>query len=657
MPTIEDIPVWTLLPDWATEVISRYDWLTSIAESRTQAEQRRALRVYPRVTMDMSFVLYDRERAALDLMLAQGISKDWYVPLPYEIGRLSAPLSIGATSIAFAKAYREYNSPGFALLIGDNWLDYEVISIESASLSHLTVTATEQAWPAGTRIFPLRKARIINAPRTVRTTVRAGTATVNFLFLEPLVWGGLAVLTPYAGYPVWTFAPNEIEPIDFTWGRNADEMDNDVALPIRVDLTDLSYTTQSFRWLLRGREQHADFLDLIHFLKGRVTPFWISTYARDLEVAATVADGATEIVVKEVGYVRFGGPVEGKNHVEIRLKNGTVYRREITAADDSTPGEETLTLDSVLSVGFEPADVSRVSFLRLARLDQDSIEIAHATDTAGAARAATAIRSVRENRNGPDWTPVPFDNAEMIDAACGFDGAPHLWMMNANGIFDFGRTVVEAFVPDPITPTQLVNIAFINGGTTRGFCSFGGVVYHTQSASETISYFDSQTGATLGGKPIGQGVLRQLAYDGKYIWAGYNNQPQKLLRITRKLVVVDSIEFGSAGGLVDVSQQIDGFTVFNNFVLLCRRNIGAAASETKFHLYNTRGQLVHMDFIVASGRHTGVTYDGTYIYTSNVDSDQIYAWNPDNGEEVTNFALPNPYANSRAPLCLGFSFQ
>ncbi len=657
MPTIEDIPVWTLLPDWATEVVSRYDWLTSIAESKTQAEQRRALRVYPRCTLDMSFVLSGVARTALDLMLSGGISKDWYVPLPYEIGRLSATLNAGATSIPFAKAYREYNEPGFALLIGNDFNTFEVISINSASLSTLTITATSATWPAGTRIFPLRKARILEAPRTSRMTVQAGTAQVRFLFLEPLVWEGLASLTPYDGYPVWDFAPNEIEPIEFTWGRNADEMDNDVALPVRVDLTDLAYTTQSFRWFLRGREQHADFLDLLHFLKGRLTPFWISTYARDIHLLDPVANGSANLTAKPMGYVRMGGPVEGKDHIEIKLRNGTVYRRQITACDDSIAGEETYTLDSSISVGFEPADVSRISFLRLARLDQDSIEIAHPTDTAGLSRASTAIRSVRENRNGPDWTPVPFDNVEMIDAACGFDGSPHLWMMNANGVFDFGRTVVEAFVPDPLAPTQLVNIDFVNGGTTRGFCVFGGIVYHTQSASSNIGTFDASTGETIGGKAIGVGVLRQLAYDGKYVWAGYNAEPQKLLRLTRKLVVVDSIEFGSAGGLVDVSQQIDGFTVFNGFVLLCRRNVGAAATETKFHLYNTRGQLVHMNFIVASGRHTGVTYDGTYIYTSNVDSDLIHAWNPDNGEEVTSFALPNPYSNSRAPLCLGFSFQ
>lgn len=661
MPTIEDIPVWTLLPDWATEVISRYDWLTSIAESRTQAEQRRALRVYPRVTMDMSFVLYDRERAALDLMLAQGISKDWYVPLPYEIGRLSAPLSIGATSIAFAKAYREYNEPGFALLIGDNWLDYEVISIESASLSHLTVTATEQAWPAGTRIFPLRKARIINAPRTVRTTVRAGTATVNFLFIEPLVWEGLAALTPYADYPVWDFSPNEIEPIDFTWGRNADEMDNDVALPIRVDLTDLSYTTQSFRWLLRGREEHAAFLDLIHFLKGRLTPFWISTYARDLEVAATVANGATEIIVKETGYVRFGGPVEGKNHIEIRLKNGTVYRREITAADDSTPGEETLTLDSSLSTGFDPADVSRVSFLRLARLDQDSIEIAHATDTAGAARAATAIRSVRENRNGPNWTPVPFDNVEMIDAACGFDGAPLLYMVNANGVFDFGMNVVEAFTPPtdipPSDAVQVKRLAFLTGGILRGTAVASGKIYRTITGSSHILVFDSDTGDYITeGTSIGLGQLRQIAYDGKYLYVGADATPQKIHRLTRNFSLVSSTDFLPVGSMS--TDQIDSICAFNGMVLLSRRAVGATATETKFHLYRTDGSLLYQNFISASGRHIGVTYDGTYIYTANADTDRIYRWNPDTGAAAGDFDLTNPYGTSpRAPLHLAFAYE
>ena len=661
MPTIEDIPVWTILPDWATEVVSRYDWLTSIAESPTQAEQRRALRVYPRCTLDMSFVLYDRERTAMDLLLSQCISRDLYIPLPYEIGRLSAPLSIGATSIAFAKAYREYQEPGFALLIGDNWLDYEVISIESASLSHLTITATEQTWPAGTRIFPLRKGRIIDAPRTSRSTTRAGTAQVRFLFIEPLLWGGLAALTPYDGYPVWTFAPNEVEAIDFTWGRRADEMDNDTALPVRVDLTDVAYTSQSFRWMLQGRAQHADFLDLIHFLKGRLTPFWISTYSRDLEITETVADGATEITAKAVGYVRFGGPTEGKEDIEIRLKSGTVYRRRITDCDDSVPGQETFTLSSALSTGFEPSDVSRISFLRLARLDQDSVEIAHATDTAGAARAATAIRSVRENRDGPDWTPVPFDNVEMIDAACGFDGAPHLYMVNANGVFDFGMNVVEAFTPPPDTPpstaTQIKRLAFLTGGILRGTAVAGGKIYRTITGSTHILAFDSDTGDYVGeGTSIGLGQLRQLSYDGKYLYVGSDSAPQQIHRVTRAFAVVSSTDFLPVGDMS--TDQIDAICAFNGMVLLSRRAIGATATETKFHLYRTNGALLYPNFIIASGRHIGVTYDGTYIYTANADTARVYRWNPDTGAAAGDFELDNPYGTSpRAPLHLAFAYE
>lgn len=655
MPTIEDIPVWTMLPDWATEIVARYEWLTSVVSSPTQAEQRRALRVFPRCTLDLSYVLYDRERAAFDLMLSYGVSRDWYVPLPYEIGRLSAPLSAGGTTIPFAKADREIKAPGFVLLLGSDFRTYEVISVESAAPSTLTISPAVNPWPAGTRLFPLRKGRIIDSVRTVRTTTRAGRAQLRFLFTEPLSWEGLVSLTPYADYPVWDFVPNEIEAIDFTWGRATDELDNDTAIPVRRDLTDLAYTTQSFRWFLRGRAQHAAFLDLLHFLRGRQTPFWISTYSRDLFLAEPVAEDSDILPVVDAGYVRFGGPVEGKDHIEIRLIDGSVYRRKILSAEVGDPGVELLTLDSAVTSELNPSDVSRISFLRLARLDQDAIEIAHSSDTAGVARASTAIRSVRENRDGPDWTPVPFDNVEMIDAACGTDGTPHLWAMNANGVFSFGYTTVEAF--NPATGEQIKFVDFVNGGTARGMTSFGGRIYHTHSASGNIGIFSAVNGANLGGKAMGQGILRQLAYDGKYIWAGYNNEPQKLLRLTRNLAIVDSVDFSGPSGVVDVSQQIDGFVVINRYVLLCRRNIGAGASTTRFHLYNTRGQLVHMDFIVASGRHTGVAYDGQFIYTSNPDNDLIYRWNPDSGEAVDSFLPENPYSTARAPVSLSFIYQ
>jgi len=97
--------------------------------------------------------------------------------------------------------------------------------------------------------------------------------------------------------------------------------------------------------------------------------------------------------------------------------------------------------------------------------------------------------------------------------------------------------------------------------------------------------------------------------------------------------------------------------VFDGRVILCRRTIGLAATETKFSVYDTQGNLVFANFINASGRHSGITWDGTYIYTSEVDTDTIYRWSPATGALVDSFTLANPYATARAPLCLAFSFQ
>lgn len=661
MPTIETIPVWTVLPDWATEVISRYAWRTSVVESPTQAEQRRALRIGPRVTLSFTYALVDRERAFLDLMLSTNISGDWYFPLAYEIGRLSAALPPGSTSIPFARAHREFNVPGFGLLVGDDFTRYEVISLNTADVTQFNITATVGQWPAGTRLFPLRKGRLAGNARVSRRTQRAAVAQVDFFVTDNLAWGGMAALTEYASYPVWDYLPDESEAIDVSFDRLAYEIDNDSGVTARLDLTGIARTVQGFRWFLRGREQHASFLDLLHFLRGRLTPFWVSTFSRDFRIVAPVADGGVTAVCEYSGLSRLGGPIEGRRHIEIRLANGTVYRRRIETCVANADGTETLTLNAAMSTGFDAAAVARVSFLRLARLDQDEIEIAHITDSAGVARSATVLRSVRENRNAADWTPPPLDDVELIDAACGVEGAPLLYIGNANGLFDFGRATVEAFTPPtgspptPSTATQIKKLSFLNGGTVLGMTVAHRKIYHAASAGSTIFTFDADTGVVITGVNPGLGALRRLAYDGRYIFAGYNAAPQNIARLTRSLSLVSTITFPLttlfAGG------QIDAICVFNGMVVLSRRAIGAGANATKFHLYRIDGTLVYANFINASGLHVGLTYDGTWIYSSNPINGRVYRWDPATGLAAGDFALANPFSTTRAPIALAFAYE
>jgi hypothetical protein len=79
------------------------------------------------------------------------------------------------------------------------------------------------------------------------------------------------------------------------------------------------------------------------------------------------------------------------------LSGERYYRRIIESAVDSS-GRETLLLDAPLPVQVGLDDVLRICFMSLMRLDQDSIEIDHLTDTEGVSEVQVVFRAAPDLR-------------------------------------------------------------------------------------------------------------------------------------------------------------------------------------------------------------------------------------------------------------------
>lgn len=416
---LANLPPWTITPDWKSGVLERLEWQTSVLASRVGAEQRFGLRVSPRRTFEVSAVLAGADRSWFDLSLSRVGTGEWWLPTWHDGSRLSLPLAAGGMTLVMPALDRSFKAPGAALLRGSAASDYEVVEVASVDPGAVNLAAPAvRAWPAGTRVYPLRRGRLAEQPKVVRRSDGAATTQLGFLVTEPDDHPLAILPDTYRGYPVLSVRPDEKSDLDYAYERLTSELDNVSGIPIVLDRGGRNLGTQQYAWFAHGRPEHAALRGLLYTLQGRLTPVWLPTFFADLTLAAA-ADSAGALVVKRTGYVDFGIGLAGRQDIRIELHDGTAHHRRITNGALTSGGNERLVLDAALPSILQPSAVRRISFMALNRLDQDAIEIAHATDSDGVSTVVAAFRAVAETRVATPWAPTILTNVAQTPWPCG----------------------------------------------------------------------------------------------------------------------------------------------------------------------------------------------------------------------------------------------
>jgi hypothetical protein len=395
---------WPLLPNWSDGMTERLGWNTQVLRSASGAEQRRALRLAPRRSFEASMLVEGRERALLDAMLAGWGARVWAIPVWPDVQLLPIAVGVGADTIQCATQGRDFRAGGLAMLIGDTAFKVESAEVLTVNANSLTLKrALNNAWPVGTRLFPARAAELVQQPSIKRITDRLSSVEVQFMLAEACDWPAALPTTLYRGAPVFANRPEESEDLTGSWQRLQLELDNSRALPLRTDTAGLGFNAQAHRWMLFGRSEQAAWRSLLYGLRGRQAAMWLPTHAEDLTLQATAGAAASALDVDNAGYSRFlsSAPV-GRRDIRIELADGSALHRRITGSTELSADVERLALATPVGVQLVPAgltgaNVSRISYLQLARLDSDDIELHHTTDADGVATCQVMWRGVRDD--------------------------------------------------------------------------------------------------------------------------------------------------------------------------------------------------------------------------------------------------------------------
>lgn len=385
--------VFGMRPDWSQGITERLEWLTEVLEAYDGTEQRVRLRHLPRRSFEYEFLIEGRDAQVLDHLLFAWGARIYCLPVWTDISILAGEAAIGSTALTVQDVINsDYHAGGLAVL----WLSntrHEAVEILSIAGNTLTLKLPlAKSWPAGTRVFPARFARLDGEVAIARPTDTIAVGRCRFS-IEDITAPAVADYGPeYQGYRVFDWRPDRSTDIEDMWRRKLSVIDYGTGVRAFDDESGAPLIGRTLTWLLTDRSKVTAFRGWLAARAGRANPCWLPTFESDLEVTRTVAATDAGIIVRNVGYARYIAANPLRRDIRLLTTAGTFYRR-ITGANEVSESEELLSLDEPLYVTLEPEQILQVSYLELARLDQDAVELHWETDTA--ARVQLSTRTLR----------------------------------------------------------------------------------------------------------------------------------------------------------------------------------------------------------------------------------------------------------------------
>jgi len=144
--------------DPSGDIVEGYGYLTRVISSMSDDEQRAALRDVPVRSWTFDFVLSGRDTRLARSLLYGWSAQPFGVPIWYEETRLTSNASAGALSISADTTERDWLDLG--LLWVSPW-QWEAVLIDAVASGSLTLGSALLAdWPAGSKLYPMRLARV-----------------------------------------------------------------------------------------------------------------------------------------------------------------------------------------------------------------------------------------------------------------------------------------------------------------------------------------------------------------------------------------------------------------------------------------------------------------------------------------------------------------
>lgn len=361
MPT-----VWPFIPrdEFSETLVWGADTLRAYS-----AEQRFRIGKAPRQRLNFDHALSPRQYQRARLLMYNGASSEWVIPLWYEKQTFTA--SSGATSITCTTAYSDFRVGGVAVL----WQDaetYETVTISVVGGASLTVSALSRTY-TNALLMPGVQAYCVDGMSSERSVENYVSASIEFRVFGNVDLADGGLYGSYRSHPVISDAAvlgNRSVSEAVEWPHET--LDNEVSEPYLDTTQSLSNVTQYAAWLTTTPAELWDVRSFLHSLYGKQKGFWLPAWTDGIDVMANITSGGSTITILAIG---LDAVIEGGD-VMVRTTAGVLHYFQFTSVAPSG-SNEVLTLSAVAGVNITTAQIDRACLLHFCRLAAGEIEILH----------------------------------------------------------------------------------------------------------------------------------------------------------------------------------------------------------------------------------------------------------------------------------------
>lgn len=371
--------------------MERIEFRTDEIVSQNYTTQTRATRMTPRRSFEYSYLADSTLRQRMSNATYARGGGVWYLPLWVDAVELSAPAAATSDMIAVQNAgFFAAGDPAF--IQSPDRAIYELVQVIGITAGTMQLSgALANAYPMGSRIHPVRRARIDDQYNASQFTSSANQGRIKFNIVEPNPSPAYVWPVVYRGFPVLEHRPDTGRDPDTTFTWMTSGFDDGVSIPRFRDAVGVPLYRQVHDWKLATRAEIDRFRAMIYALEGKQKSIWVPTWAEDMTLYASLSAGANGMKINRCGAAQVLNKVNRKD-VRIETTAGTYYRRITNVIDNGT--HETVTFDSVLPIALTRANIIQISYIALCRSESDIFELNYFTGQA--AEVATSWRS-RQN--------------------------------------------------------------------------------------------------------------------------------------------------------------------------------------------------------------------------------------------------------------------
>lgn len=374
--------VFPVAHSWANPFIVTYEYKTDLIRSGNGKEQRRAVRWFPRRTMEFSITYMDDQKFALDKFLDQAPDRLTWFPEENSVTFMTSEMGEDQQSVFVKDANKGWMEPGVTVLLQyKGRAETRVISDAGGQVMQFT-EFNKTVWPRGTKITAAVLCRL-TSPESQRLTNRAGTAKISAQ-VEP----GMADYTPsvfgqeFLGFREyfhwkqnWGVAPTVTheyprDDIDYGFGR--------VSAFVSEKFPQRTYKANFWR---AGTPQVRQLLDFFGRHRGMWKEFFMSSFEKQIPYVATA--GLTKSIFVEG--LDFADTYMGSTvyrRVMIKRKDGTEIHRQIDFIE-ALPETNTSVIwvtEDLPDEPLAPNDTLGLFWVTVARLASDRLDVAWLTN-------------------------------------------------------------------------------------------------------------------------------------------------------------------------------------------------------------------------------------------------------------------------------------